>query len=265
MLAAGGAWHHGYWRLYRADEIGRMVDEESRPVVRRSDRDHVAALGSRAAARSRCGPFPQGEQSELLVWITAVRDGRTLRPASGWADAGRGRLARTRAGGRPPANHGPRQPAARAAQSGRVRFRRLIERSRRVGCRLFAEFPESVERLTRGSHWSPRRWLADVRSGGSAILRRYIAPERATLASAVLLGAREQLDPDRNEGYLVTGTIHVLSISGLHVGILAAGFFLVLHTAWCRGESRSLRRSCSRSAYALLTDLQPPVVRARFW
>src|SRR5262245_57026327 len=32
FFATGGAWHHRYWRLYSADEIGRMVLEESRPT-----------------------------------------------------------------------------------------------------------------------------------------------------------------------------------------------------------------------------------------
>src|SRR5438477_8039031 len=32
FFATGGAWHHSYWRLYAADEIGRMVQEESRPL-----------------------------------------------------------------------------------------------------------------------------------------------------------------------------------------------------------------------------------------
>src|SRR5262245_58440420 len=27
MLSAGGAWHHLYWRLFPAGEIGRSVDE----------------------------------------------------------------------------------------------------------------------------------------------------------------------------------------------------------------------------------------------
>ena len=71
------------------------------------------------------------------------------------------------------------------------------------------------------------RWPAFA-AGGNALLRRPISPGRSTLAAAILLGAREQLDPERNEGYLVTGTIHVLSISGLHVGILAWGFWVVL-------------------------------------
>src|SRR4051794_18059245 len=30
VFATGGAWHHAYWRIYPADEISRMVQEEAR-------------------------------------------------------------------------------------------------------------------------------------------------------------------------------------------------------------------------------------------
>src|SRR5205807_7207416 len=86
--------------------------------------------------------------------------------------------------------------------------------------------------------------------------------KKKKLASAVLLGAREQLDPNRNEGYLVTGTIHVLSISGLHVGILAAGFFVLLRTGFVPRKITLGATIALTICYALLTDLQPPVVRA---
>jgi len=62
--------------------------------------------------------------------------------------------------------------------------------------------------------------------------------------------------------YLVTGTIHVLSISGLHVGILAAGFFLVLHSGLVPRRISLVATILLTICYALLTDLQPPVVRA---
>jgi competence protein ComEC len=131
-----------------------------------------------------------------------------------------------------------------------------------VNCRLFAEFPQAVERVRRGSRFSPRRWLADFRAGGVAVLQRHIASERATLAAAILLGAREQLDPHRNEDYLVTGTIHILSVSGLHVGILAAAFFFILRLGLLPERTTLAATILLTLCYAALTDLQAPVLRA---
>jgi len=259
-LAAGGAWHHGYWRLYAADDISRMVNEDSRPACVEA----IAISSPRWIPAPPPDPLrtiPVAERSELLVWLVAVRDGEQFRPASGRAslEVG-GMLDGIRAGDRMRIMAHAAQPRA-PLNPGEFDFA-SHERSRRVGCRLFAEFPASIERLGRGSAWSPRRWLADIRSGGSALLHTYIAPERATLASAILLGTREQLDPHRNEGYLVTGTIHVLSISGLHVGILAAGFFLVLRTGLVPRRATLVTTMALTIGYAALTDFEPPVVRA---
>jgi competence protein ComEC len=260
FVAAGAAWHHGYWHLYRADEIGRMVLEQSRPIVVEA----IAVTCPRwvpAPAPTPLRTIPQGEQSELLVWLTAVRDGRAIRPASGWASLDvNGLLDSVRAGDRIRIMAQGSQPAA-PLNPGEFDFA-SYQRSQRIGCHLFAEFPQCVQRLQRGAPLSPRRLLADIRSGGAALLRQYVAGERAMLASAVLLGTREQLDTNRNEGYLVTGTIHVLSISGLHVGILAAGFFLLLRTGLAPRKITLAATIALTIAYALLTDLQPPVVRA---
>lgn len=260
VFATGGTWHHGYWRLYRADDIRRMVSEESRPACVEA----IAITSPRWIPAPPADPLrtiPIDQRSELVVWLTAVRDGDRFRPASGWAtlDVG-GMLETVRAGDYVRIMAHAAQPRG-PLNPGEFDFA-AYERSRRVGCRMFAEFPASVQRLARGSPWSPRRWLADLRSGGSTLLRRYIAPERATLASAILLGTREQLDPHRNEGYLVTGTIHILSISGLHVGILAALFFVLLRTGLAPRRLTLLATLGFTVSYAALVDFEPPVTRA---
>lgn len=258
--AIGGTWHHCYWHVYPANEIGRMVPERSRPCVVEA----VAITSPRwvpAPAPTALRTIPQGDRSELSVWLTAIRDGQTMRSASGWADLDiQGRIADLRAGERLRiyAQGGRGFEPLNPGEFNFVRY----QRSQRIGCRLFAEFPQCVERLSRGSPWRPRRWLADLRSGGLTILRQHITGERANLASAVLLGAREQLDNNRNEAYLVTGTIHILSISGIHVGILAGVLFLILRLGFLSRPVALATIIGVTIVYALLTDLQPPVVRA---
>jgi competence protein ComEC len=260
ILALGGAWHHRHWRLYADDAIGRMVREEVRPICVEA----IALTSPRFVPAPRPTPLrtiPVGEQSELVVSLAAVRSGNAWRSASG--------RAQLEIAGPPPAvRAGDRlrimalcsRPAA-PLNPGEFDFA-VYERSRRVGCRLFAESPASIERLAVGGRWLPRRWLADLRAGGVALLGRHIVPERAALAAAVLLGTREQLDAERNQNYLVTGTIHVLSISGLHVGILAAVFFIALRTGLAPPRLTLIATMAITVAYAILTDAQPPVVRA---
>lgn len=259
-LACGGAWHHDRWNLYRDDEIGRMVREEIRPIAI----EGIALHSPRwvpAPPISAMRTIPKGDESEIVLRITAVRDGTTWRPASGRAALDcDGHLVGVRAGDRVRIMALGSRPM-KPLNPGEFDFA-AYERSRRTWCRLRGLFPESVTVASRGSDWSPSLLLSSLRNSGNSLLRRSIRSSRATLASAILLGAREQLDPERNEGFLVTGTIHVLSISGLHVGILAWGFWLLLRTGLVPQRPALIAAMLLTLAYAILTDFQPPVVRA---
>jgi competence protein ComEC len=93
-------------------------------------------------------------------------------------------------------------------------------------------------------------------------LWRHVGHQRAGLAAAVLLGAREQLDEDRTEDFFATGSIHLLAISGLHVGILVYFFWLAARTTLLTRRAALVAAAVFVVLYALLTDARPPVVRA---
>lgn len=258
--ALGGLWHHDQWRLVQVDEIGLAVTEEIRPLA-------CEAIALTSPRWSPAPPLhamrtvPKGDETELMVWVTRVRDGATWKPATGYARVDvDGHLLGVRAGDRIRLLVLASQPM-KPLNSGDFDYA-AYERSRRVFCRLRGLFPESISVVERGSVWSWRRWLARIREAGNEHLRRYIPPRRSTLAAAILLGAREQLDPERNEGFLVTGTIHVLSISGLHVGIMAYGFWLLFRTGLFPRKPMLWSAILLTAAYCLLTDWQPPIVRA---
>jgi competence protein ComEC len=83
------------------------------------------------------------------------------------------------------------------------------------------------------------------------------------LASAILLGAREYLGKERREAFFVTGTIHLLAISGLHIGILASVFFFAIRrTNFCSERALLVIVGVLSIVYALLTEARPPVMRA---
>ncbi len=258
--AAGGAWHHDQWRLVQQDEAGLCVTEEIRPLACEA----VALTSPRwspAPPLSALRTIPKGDETELLVWVTSVREGAAWRPASGYAmlDVD-GHLLGVRAGDRVRLLVLASQPME-PLNPGEFNYA-LYERSSRVFCRLRGLFPESVTVVERGSFWSWRLWLSRLRESGNSVLRQHISPQRSTLAAAILLGAREQLDPERNEGFLITGTIHVLSISGLHVGILAYGFWLLFRTGLFPRRPMLWSAIGLTMLYCLLTDSQPPIVRA---
>lgn len=59
-------------------------------------------------------------------------------------------------------------------------------------------------------------------------LDQHLAPEQASLAKALLLGDKTMLSPETKEAFSNAGAMHVLAISGLHVGIIMYLLFFAL-------------------------------------
>jgi competence protein ComEC len=90
------------------------------------------------------------------------------------------------------------------------------------------------------------------------------AREQAT-ASALVLGVTDGLDNDLLGAYAATGSLHVLSVSGLHVGII---YWLILLVLKPLNKSSSGKWTLAIFsilvlwAYAFVTGLSPSVLRA---
>jgi len=80
--------------------------------------------------------------------------------------------------------------------------------------------------------------------------------------AAMLLGAREELPPGTVEGFQQSGTMHLLAISGLHVGMVAGAVWLIVGLTGADARPRSVVVVLCVVAYVLLTGARPPAVRA---
>ena len=130
-------------------------------------------------------------------------------------------------------------------------------------------------------------WQAFVRPGGVQLLRPAAAPgpmerirtalstrlasgttDSAALgvARALVLGERSGIDDDTRAAYARTGAVHVLAVSGLHVGIIAAILLWLLGPLRRRGTSGRVVALVllwlGLGAYALLTGNAPSVRRS---
>lgn len=118
--------------------------------------------------------------------------------------------------------------------------------------------------IRRASGWPA--WFEEARARVTAWLVRSGLPARERgLAKAVLLGVRDELDGDQRTDFARSGTMHVLAVSGSHVGIIYAAFLWGLAFAG-RGRagrwSRGLLVLLALWAYAGLTGFTPSVLRA---
>ena len=108
--------------------------------------------------------------------------------------------------------------------------------------------------------WFPR-WRA-LRSWIRSVLSTALTPRTQGIAAALLIGDRSGLDHDDQRAFVLSGTMHLLAISGLHVGVLAS-----LLSCACRALGVSRRASgvtvvLTIIAYVFLVGSRPSVVRA---
>ncbi|MFV1967726.1 MAG: ComEC/Rec2 family competence protein [Pirellulaceae bacterium] len=260
LAAVAGAWHHYCWRLFSHRDLGLRATEVPRPVC-------VEAIAKSTPRRLPAPPIdlmtaiPRGDRSRLAVTLTSVREHREWQPATGRATVTvDGHLLDVRRGDRLriwaalSSSPKPRNPGEFDYAD--------AERAQRRLCRLHVRHPDCVVRVRRATFGGVGSWLMAVRDAGAALLWRHVSHPRAGLAAAILLGAREQVDRSITEDFFRTGTVHLLAISGLHVGILAYGFWWSVRCMRISRRGSLLAAMVLVNLYAQLTDSRPPVVRA---
>ena len=89
-----------------------------------------------------------------------------------------------------------------------------------------------------------------------------VAPSEALIAQTMTLGANLRLPREELDRYADAGIIHVLSISGLHVGIVTGLLIWFLAWAGVRLRVRALLLIPALLFYLFLVGAPPPAVRA---
>lgn len=90
-------------------------------------------------------------------------------------------------------------------------------------------------------------------------------PDSRQVALALLLGQKQNLDPAIREAYSETGVMHILAVSGLHVGIIYAIFLFLLKVIRLKKQHTKYYLLAVIGViwlYAFLTGLSPSVLRA---
>ncbi|KQS28215.1 ComEC/Rec2 family competence protein [Dyadobacter sp. Leaf189] len=115
-------------------------------------------------------------------------------------------------------------------------------------------------------HWSPRYWLAATSEWADLKFRENIVDNASYgLVKAMLLGRRDDLQAGQTDDYVASGTVHILSVSGMHVAIifLAISAMLGWLKRWPIGKllyvGIMILLLCF---YAMVTGFSPSVQRA---
>lgn len=262
-LAAAGiaaAYHHDHRNEYGPNEVGSL--DLPKPVP-------VKVRGTLAKEPAR----PPPPKPDPLRAIPKVETTTTvLALAEMWTDAGwkplSGDVRLTAEGRLDGLHHGDlvevvgrlSRPAV-PANPGEPDYAAHL-RDQRITATLRTDGAGGVTRVEDGWRASLFGWLAAVRGWGGRVFADHLPPSEAALADALLLGDTAALDRDEWDGYVRTGTVHVLAISGQHLVVLAWFVWAVLMLAGVRRRRGAWWVAGVMVGYALLTGGRPSAVRA---
>ncbi len=256
----GGARLHQYRHIRPADSIDRYVTSERRlirlvgtvaspPTIRPASTSQLNSAWQQLDStictldcrriHTEAGPLPVSGRVRMYV------SGHLLHAEVGQAVEVGGWISRPR---------GPQNP-------GQFDFREYLQREQ-IACVLFVEHPDAVQLLHGNEGWHPPRTVARIRQAGEQLLIRHLDAETVPIASALLLGERSAITTDQRDSFARSGMMHVLAVSGLHVGILAGFVWFACRILRVSPTGTALVIVAVVAGYAVLTGGRPPVLRA---
>jgi competence protein ComEC len=120
-------------------------------------------------------------------------------------------------------------------------------------------------KVTPPADWNPGlllRWNDRLRILAGNRIDQLFPGDQGGFMKSLLLGLRDDLDPESFRQFSQLGLTHILAISGLHVGIFAGGCLLVLKWLGRTREASLAVAILLQPVYILLTGASPSVVRA---
>jgi competence protein ComEC len=114
----------------------------------------------------------------------------------------------------------------------------------------------------KGPITASRRFLSTLRRSSEIKLKKHLSGPAFGAAGSVLLGIRSGVDEKTRDALIRTGTMHILAVSGLHVGIAAFIFLGIFRAVGVsRGWSHMLT-SLGILGFAAFTGCSPSSLRA---
>lgn len=151
--------------------------------------------------------------------------------------------------------HPPRNPGA-------FDYRAFLERKGIHAMGSVSRREQVLEvRAGRGG-WLWTYVVLPVRRGVRGAVACNLSGGPAGLLSGILLGEKRGVPDPVRTAFTRAGVNHVLAVSGLHVGLIAAVVFFVLGAVGCGRKATAWATVCAVLLYALVTGLPPSVVRA---
>lgn len=237
---------------------------ESDPLVARLRGTIVSEIELIESERGpRIPSWLEIDTSRFLVEVTEISDRSKWLPQSGRARIDlSGHLVHARVGDLVEILGEISTPAL-PGNPGQTDYREFVHRQG-VEVLMSVNHPQAVRVLVPASSWS---WTISrvrevLRHTIQEMFTKDLSVNSNRLALSLFLGDRSKLNNEIRDGFINSGTMHLLAISGLHVGILAG---LVAFLVRLTNVSPRMLWPVIVSVvltYAMLTNHKPPVLRA---
>ena len=246
-------------RLFPRNDFAWSLAESSQPVVVQG-----TVVATPEKMRSAQGFLGAGSFRETSVWVlnlTAARDLHHWVPVSGQARVFVDGETQPLSVGTHVQVHGRAVRPSAPNNPGEFDFRQHSQLNR-VLTIIRVRGWSSIVVCPNGITVSAAGCIDWLRQRCRNRLHAIVPIQSQPLADSLLLGLRRALPEEMIRAFTDTGSIHILAISGLHVGLVATVVFYVFRFFGCPFRTNWLIVACVITIYAGLTGAALPVLRA---
>lgn len=264
FCSLGGLRYHQSTRLVSSDNILRFAQEEPEPI-RLTGRVASEIEIIEAEHGPRIPAWMEVDTSRFVLKVMSVEHDSLWEVASGSLRVDvSGHLVHVRIGDEVQLIGSLSRPGE-VMNPGGFDFKEYLRREG-IDALLRVSHPQAVKLINASKSYflTLPHFRESIRQEARRLITANLSKETVPIAISLLLGDRSLLGDELREQFAKSGAMHLLAISGLHVGILA-GLIAVL----CRIFDFSPRTSYVILAltivlFAGLTNHRPPVLRATF-
>ena len=123
---------------------------------------------------------------------------------------------------------------------------------------------DKIEKCHSPDQFKVDLFLLHLRLKGLELIELHFPSSSEGIVQALLFGERKLIDEEVEKGYQSLGIVHLLAISGLHVGLLVGGVYFVIIFCGVTHERARLIFLLLLPIYMMITGGSPSVIRASF-
>lgn len=134
-----------------------------------------------------------------------------------------------------------------------------------VSHRAFVQVAD-IQKLENSPLGAKSDGLLSIKSQLSALFSSTLSPRSAAIGRALILGERDGIDAQMRSYFLATGAMHILAVSGMHIGLLILALLKMLSyfSRWVNRKQALALVLFIVWYYAVLTGLSASVLRSVF-